>query len=72
MRGEKLVSAIEGDNLCPQGGIKIKALHPLTSWRIRSAGGNRLKLEITTNQKEDVKRYKHDVVIKKDAQASRV
>ncbi|KAF8686909.1 hypothetical protein AX14_003774 [Amanita brunnescens Koide BX004] len=68
--GSNLVSAIERDSLC-SGGINIKSLRPLTSWRIRSAGGGKLKLEITVNQKEDVKRFKHEVVIKKNAQTSR-
>ena len=43
----------------------------LTSWHIRSAGGGKLKLEIGVNQKEDIKRFKHEVVIKKNAQTSR-
>ncbi|KAF8685388.1 hypothetical protein AX14_004026 [Amanita brunnescens Koide BX004] len=68
--GPNLVSAIEGDSLCP-GGINIKSLRPLTSWHIRSAGGGKLKLEIGVNQKEDIKRFKHEVVIKKNAQTSR-
>ena len=30
MYGKTLVSAIEGDNLRPQGGIKLKDLHPVS------------------------------------------
>jgi len=64
--GGTLVSAIAGDDLYP-GGIPIKKLRPLTSWRISSAGSGKLRLEITENRKEDITKFKHQVVIKKSA-----
>ncbi|GLB40035.1 hypothetical protein LshimejAT787_0705450 [Lyophyllum shimeji] len=65
--GKTLFKDVIGDRLTPPKGIKLWELSPLTSWYIKSDKDGKLTLKIGRNSRKDVKAYRHECKIGKDA-----